>query len=137
MPEQRIRSLSAEVSGVEKQFAQTMADRDMDAFAAFLSDDAVFRSGDQLLLGRAAVVDTWRKYFQAGSAPFSWSPDRVTVNDAGDTAVSSGPVRDPSGALIGRFTTIWRKGTGPNGNVRWRVIVDQGVPLLECPPPKT
>jgi ketosteroid isomerase-like protein len=113
-----------------------MADRDIDAFAGFVSDVAVFRSGEKLLLGRAAVVDAWRKFFQPGAAPFSWSPDRVTVNDAGDTAVSSGPVLDAGGKLIGRFTTIWRKSAGANGTSRWQVIVDQGVPLLECSPGK-
>jgi hypothetical protein len=28
--------------------------------------------------------------------------------------------------------TIWHRDTGPEGGARWRVIVDQGVPLIEC-----
>ena len=67
-------------------------------------------------------------------APFSWEPDRVTVADSGVTAVSSGPVRDPGGKMVARFTTVWHKDVGADG-ARWRVIVDQGVPLAECSPP--
>jgi hypothetical protein len=36
--------------------------------------------------------------------------------------------------MVARFTTVWHKDVGADG-ARWRVIVDQGVPLAECSPP--
>jgi ketosteroid isomerase-like protein len=132
---ERLRSLADEVSAAERAFARTMAERDLQAFAGFVAGDAVFRSGRDLLVGRDAVVEGWRSEFKPGPAPFSWEPDRVTVAESGGTAISSGPVRDPDGRIIGRFTTIWRKESELDGSARWRVIVDQGVPLLECAAP--
>ena len=135
-PADRLETLSREVAAQERSFARTMADRDLDAFAGFVADDAVFRSGSELLVGRPAVVDGWRALFKPGPAPFSWEPDRVTVSDSGTTAVSSGPVRDAAGKMIGRFTTVWQRDAASNPHPRWRVIVDQGVPLAECKDPK-
>jgi ketosteroid isomerase-like protein len=132
---ERLQQLANEVSAAERDFARTMADRDLEAFAGFVAQDAVFRSGEELLIGRGAVVEGWRARFKPGPAPFSWEPDRVTVADSGATALSSGPVRDPDGRIVGRFTTIWHREAAPDGSSRWRVIVDQGVPLLECSPP--
>ena len=132
---ERLRVLADEVSAAERDFAQTMAERDLKAFAGFVAEDAVFRSGRELLIGRSAVVEGWRESFNPGPAPFSWEPDRVTVADSGATAISSGPVHGPDGRVVGRFTTIWRKESAPDGGARWRVIVDQGVPLIECAAP--
>ncbi len=132
---ERLRALADEVSAAERDFARTMAERDLQAFAGFVAEDAVFRSGRELLIGRSAVVEGWRERFNPGPAPFSWEPDRVTVGDSGATAISSGPVRGPDGRIVGRFTTIWRKESAPDGGARWRVIVDQGVPLIECAAP--
>lgn len=132
---ERLKMLAHEVSEVERDFARTMAKRDVQAFAGFIAEDAVFRNGQELLLGRSAVLDGWRAYFKPGPAPFSWEPDRVTVAESGATAVSSGPVHDPDGKIVGRFTTIWHKEVAPSGSGRWRVIVDQGVPLVECSAP--
>jgi hypothetical protein len=81
------------------------------------------------------VLDGWRALFKPGPAPFSWEPDRVTVARSGDTAVSSGPVRDGAGKMVGRFTTVWHREIGSDTGPRWRVIVDQGVPLAECTTP--
>jgi ketosteroid isomerase-like protein len=131
---ERLESLSREVASAERAFARTMADRDLDAFAVFVADDAVFRDGADLLIGRTAVVDGWRPLFRPGPAPFSWEPDRVTVAESGSTAVSSGPVRDAAGKMIGRFTTVWHREAASGPDPRWRVIVDQGVPLAECNP---
>jgi ketosteroid isomerase-like protein len=128
---EQLEALGREVASAERAFARTMADRNLEAFAGFVAESAVFRDGPHLLIGRAAVRDGWRALFKPGPAPFSWEPDRVTVSDSGATAVSSGPVRDAAGKMIGRFTTVWQKQIGSEGE-RWRVIVDQGVPLAEC-----
>jgi ketosteroid isomerase-like protein len=131
---QELAALVREVTTVERSFAKSMADRDLDAFSSLVAEDAVFRDGTALLLGRAAVVESWRARFKPGPAPFSWDPDTVTVSDAGTTALSSGPVFDPKGRMVARFTSVWRREPSPDGRVQWRIIVDQGVPLSECKP---
>lgn len=114
--------LAAEVEAREIAFARTMADRDLEAFLSFISPEAIFFNGNQPLRGRAAVAAAWARFFEGPDAPFSWRPDVVTVLDSGGLALSSGPVEDPSGAVVGRFNSIWRK--DPDG--QWRVIFDKG-----------
>ena len=110
-------------------FAKTMADRDSVAFAAHVSPEALFFSRDAVLRGRPAVVAGWRRFFEGPAAPFSWEPEQVEVLDSGGLAISTGPVRDPSGEPIGSFQSIWRR----DADGRWRVIFDKGCP--PCPTP--
>ena len=113
-----------QVWAAEVAFARTMADRDARAFAEFIADEAVFFAGTTALHGRAKVVEGWAGFFTAKEAPFSWAPDQVEVLASGTLALSTGPVRDPSGKVVARFNSIWRL-EGPN---RWRVVFDKGGP---------
>jgi ketosteroid isomerase-like protein len=79
-------------------------------------------------VGRAVVVARWAALFKNPQAPFSWAPDAVTVAADGRSAISTGPVRNPDGKMISRFTSLWRK--DPDGH--WRVSADQGVDACEC-----
>ena len=117
-----LEALADQVKAQEIAFAKTMADRRLDRFAEFVAEDAVFR-GAALRIGRAVVVEKWRPLFDGPKAPFSWSPDSVTVAADGRSAISSGPVRDETGAVTSRYITIWRL----DADGRWRVIVDGGV----------
>jgi ketosteroid isomerase-like protein len=122
---------AAEVRAAEIAFASTMADRRLDRFAEFVAEDAVF-NGNKPHIGRAAVVQTWKGFFDGPQAPFSWAPDAVAASADGRFAVSTGLARDAAGKVISRFTTIWRK----DGDGRWRVIVDQGVDEADCTAPQ-
>lgn len=113
---------AAEVEAREIAFAKTMADRDFDAFLSFVSPEAVFFGGNGALRGNDAIGAAWRGFFEGPEAPFSWSPDVVEVLDSGDLALTSGPVRLPSGEDAGRFNSIWRK--DPDGI--WRIVFDRG-----------
>ena len=113
---------AAAVESREIAFARAMADRDLDAVLTFISPEAVFFNGNEALRGREVIADAWAPYFEGPSAPFSWHPDLVLVLESGQLALSSGPVRDASGAEVGRFNSIWRK--DPNG--QWRVVFDKG-----------
>jgi ketosteroid isomerase-like protein len=113
-----------QVWATELAFARTMAVRDLRAFGEFIADEAVFFAGKSVLRGKAEVVKGWAGYFGDGQAPFSWEPDQVEVLDSGTLALSTGPVRDPSGKIIARFNSIWRL-EGPN---RWRIVFDKGSP---------
>lgn len=121
-------SLQQQVMAAERAFAKTMADRDHAAFAALLSDEAIFFNGEEPIRGKDAVAAAWNPFYSGPEAPFSWEPDRVEVIDSGTLALSTGPVRDPSGKVIGRFNSIWRR--DPSGE--WRVVFDKGSPV--CPP---
>jgi ketosteroid isomerase-like protein len=116
------------VADAERAFALTMAKRDSKQFAAHISEEAIFMGSSdapRVLRGRAAIVEGWRQFFDGPTAPFSWEPDIAEVLDSGSMALTSGPVYDPAGKLIGRFNSIWR--LEPDG--RWRVLFDRGAPV--------
>lgn len=126
-PRPDLAALAAEVRATETAFAKTMADRDHAAFVRFLAEDTVwFSGGDAPLRGRAAVAAHWKRYYEAAEPPFSWRPDDVAVLDAGNLAMSSGPVMDPSGKPVARFTSVWRR-EAPGV---WRIVFDRGC---NCP----
>jgi ketosteroid isomerase-like protein len=122
------KSKADQVADSERAFADALARRDPAAFASHLSNEAVFfGEGDPpiVLRGKAAVVEGWKKFFDAPSPPFSWAPDLVEVLESGTLALSTGPVRDPSGTVFGRFNSIWRL----ESDGRWRVVFDKGCPV--------
>lgn len=119
-------ALRLEVLETERAFAKTMADRDHAAFTTFLAAETVFFSGERPLRGAEAVAAWWKKYYE-GPAPFSWEPAQVEVLASGTLALSTGPVRDPSGKVVATFSSIWRR-EGPG---RWRIVFDKGSPA--CP----
>jgi ketosteroid isomerase-like protein len=110
------------VMSAERAFAKSMADRDIDAFAAWLSEEAIFFTGPTPLRGKAAVLGWWSRYFASKEAPFSWEPDQVEVISSGTLALSTGLVRDPAGNVTGRFNSIWRLEAPGN----WRIVFDKG-----------
>jgi ketosteroid isomerase-like protein len=121
--------LSEQVRQSERAFAKTMADRKLDAFAEYVSKEAIFFGGKGPLRGRDTVVAAWKRFFDGPAAPFSWEPETVEVLASGTLALSSGPVHDPDGKLIGLFNSIWR--LEPDG--KWRVIFDKGCEVCEPP----
>lgn len=120
----RLPELTRQVFAAESSFAATMANRDLEAFATFLADEAVF-FGEEPIHGKDAVVAAWRKYFAGAEAPFSWRPETVEVLPSGTLALTSGPVFDAEGTLTNTFTTVWRR--EPGG--MWRVVFDKGCPI--------
>jgi len=115
-------TVEEQVIATERAFAKTMAQRNQQQFSSFISAEAVFFSGDNPLRGKSKIVDVWSKYFKSTQAPFSWEPSKVEVLESGTLALSTGPVTDPSGKLIGTFTSIWRL-ESPN---TWRIVFDKG-----------
>jgi len=116
--------LQRQVADAERSFARSMAERDHAAFTSWLSEQAVFFAGAQVLRGKAAVAAGWKSYFDAPTAPFGWEPDQVEVLADGSLALSTGPVRNPAGQVIARFNSIWRQ-EAPG---IWRVVFDKGQP---------
>lgn len=121
-PVQDKAELQKQVMETEQAFARSMADRDHAAFAAHLSEEAVFFSDPSVLRGKQAVADAWKPYFAKAAAPFSWKPEHVEVLNSGTLALSSGPVYNPQGKLIATFNSIWRL-EAPGV---WRIVFDKG-----------
>jgi len=119
--------LAEQVRQSERAFAQTMAERKLDAFGEYVSKEAIFFGGKGPLRGRDAVIASWTRFYDGPAAPFSWEPEKVEVLDSGKLALSSGPVHDPTGKLIGMFNSIWRLESGG----KWRVIFDKGCDVCE------
>ena len=114
----------------DRGVAEAWPDRDHAAFARFIADEAIFFSGPTPLRGRQPVIDFWARFYAGPKAPFSWEPDEVEVLDGGTLALSSGPVRNPDGKLVARFTSVWRR--TPAG--RWEIVFDKGSEVCDCAP---
>lgn len=122
--------LARQVRDSENAFAETMAKRDLAAFASYLADDAIFFGRDSVLRGKAAVVAGWKSLYEGPKAPISWRSASVEVLDSGDLAHSSGPVFDAQGKQIATFNSIWRR----QAQGQWKVVFDKGCDVCNCPP---
>ena len=120
--QERMQALEDVVRARELAFAGSMADRDLEAFRSFVSEEAVFFAGNRPTRGRDPIVEAWAPFFEGPNAPFSWEPDVVTVLESGRLALSSGPVTSAAGEEAGRFNSIWRL----EEDGVWRVVFDKG-----------
>lgn len=120
--------LAREVRAAETAFARSMSDRNLEAFAAHVAEDAVFFGGDKATHGKAAVVESWKPLYEGKDAPFSWESAQVEVLDSGTLAHSSGPVYDRSGKRVGTFNSIWRR----EADGTWKVVFDKGCDVCDC-----
>ena len=120
--------LQEQVRRTETAFAKTLADRDLKAFASFLADETIFMSNGRVTRGAPQVAARWKGFFDGPQAPFSWAPEEVQVLDSGTLAMSSGPVRDPSGKRVGTFNSVWRREAAG----AWKIVLDNGCPACNC-----
>lgn len=122
---------AAEARQAEIDFAKAFADRDIEKFFSFVLEDAHFLGPQGTLSGKAKVKEGWSQFFEGEKAPFSWAPDRVVANAAGNLALSTGPIRDPEGKHIGNYSSVWQKGADGS----WKVVFDGPGSALPCPRP--
>ena len=120
--------LEEQLKAAETAFAGAFADGDMEAFASFLDDEAVFMGRRNPLRGKAAIVERWTEMRGTGEAPFSWRPERVAVEADGRLGMSTGPVLVDGGTWVSSFVSTWRR-----TDEGWRVVLDVGP---RCPPPE-
>ena len=70
-----IEDLARQVREAEGAFADTMAKRDLKAFATFLDEEAVFFGGKGAIRGKSEVVERWKSVLR-------W-PDRAVLVGTG------------------------------------------------------
>ncbi|HUF17546.1 MAG TPA: nuclear transport factor 2 family protein [Thermoanaerobaculia bacterium] len=121
---------AAEARQAEIDFAAAFAERDVEKFFRFVLDDAHFLGAEETYSGKASIREGWARFFEGDRAPFSWRPERVLVNDEGTLALSTGPIHNPEGALIGYYSSVWQK--QPGGE--WKVVFDGPGSAVPQPP---
>ena len=119
-----------QVRQAELAFAATMAARDLQAFASFIAEDAVFINGGQPLRGRAAIVQHWERFFSGTAAPFSWAPEIAEIGAGGLLGYTEGPVTAASGVSASRFYTTWQR----QAQGGWLVVFDNGYRVCQQTP---
>jgi ketosteroid isomerase-like protein len=121
----------AAVRQADIDFDRAVSEKDIEAFADLLAEDAVF-FGTAMVEGRDAVVESWGPYFEDDPGiTLRWNPAMVDVSDCGDLGYTRGPyrlsVRGEEGGvqrLGGTYVTIWKK----SEDGRWRAVLDIGTP---------
>lgn len=122
--------LENEVRCAELAFSRSVRERNIEAFTAFVDEDARF-TGGETLRGKQEVAAAWGVFFEADVPTIRWAPDSIEVLESGDLALSQGPFEmrliDEQGeqrASTGRFFSVWRRDAGGH----WTVIFDGGTP---------
>jgi ketosteroid isomerase-like protein len=127
-----------EVRQAELGFAAAVAADDVEGFAGFIAEDAVFVSGSAATRGRAAIVESWRAFFGPERARIEWHPELVELSGDGELGLTRGPWtlrgKDREGREIERsgvFNSVWRR--QPDGG--WKIVFDAGCsPCPVCAP---
>ena len=130
-PPAALSAAECEVWARELSFARSVADRDAEAFAAHLHEDAAFGvSRPGVTRGRAAITAEWAGLIAGTRVRLSWYPTHTAIGGVSDIAWSSGPAlyeavdpADPVQHRIGAFTSVWHRG----GDGVWRVLFDDGI----------
>jgi len=109
-----------DVRNTEIAFAKAFADRDVAKFTSYMNDDTTFLSARNTMAGKAEIMKVWSDYFKDKTPPFSWKPERVVTNAAGDIGLSTGPVYDAAGNHVVNFSSVWRK----QSDGTWKIAFD-------------
>ena len=119
-----------EARQTEIAFARAFASRDAAKFFSFVDPDARFLSAKRTLSGKEEIRKGWAGLLADPQPAFSWEPERVVVNGAGNLALSTGPIHDAEGTLIGYYSSIWQK----QSDGTWKIIFDGPGSAPPCPP---
>jgi len=109
-----------DVRQTEIAFAKAFADQNAEKFFSYVADDATFLAARVTLVGKPEIVKRWTPFFSEKGAPFTWRPERVYVNAAGNIGLSTGPVLDRDGNQAGIYSSIWQK----DANGEWKILFD-------------
>lgn len=116
-------------------FAASVANKDRDQFASFISEEAIFVAG-AVLRGKQAILDGWAVFFREDAPRLIWGPEVVEIQDDGELGMTRGPFTleqpGPDGTVesqSGLFTSVWEH--QPDGS--WKILFDTGCPPCQAP----
>jgi len=118
------------LAAAERGFSNAMVERNFEAFSSHIAADAVFINGGKPLRGKKAILEHWKRFFEAKEAPFQWEPEIAEVSEPEALGYTEGPVSLMSGTPIARFNSTWRR----DKHGKWEVIFDNGHDLCSCKP---
>lgn len=104
----------------EIAFARAFAERDKAAFGQWIAEDAVFVSGGKETTGRVNILKRWDGFLSSTEPPFSWEPASVSSNAKGDLALSTGPIHNKTGKVVGTYISTWQR----QEDGKWKVVFD-------------
>lgn len=135
--EQELLALQESLRETEMAFAASVADKDRERFASFISEEAIFVAG-AVLRGKQAILDGWEVFFREDAPRLTWEPDVVEIQGDGELGLTRGPYTleqvGPDGKAVsqsGLFNSIWKR--QPNGT--WQVLFDTGCPPCQAQVP--
>jgi ketosteroid isomerase-like protein len=116
-------------------FSQSIENKDIEAFKAFLDADARFIS-NRARRGVDEIAEGWSNFTREEGPSIRWRPIYVEVLDDGKLALSRGVYEAASTAedgsetmSYGSFNSVWRL----NDDGVWRVVFDAGDRWPEGP----
>lgn len=124
-----------EVRCREIGFSRSAENRDAQAFATFIDEDARFVGGE-VRRGPAAIVESWGPFFADDGPEIAWRPQFVEVLEDDTLALTRGPYRMITTAedgtrkeYWGTFNSVWRK----QADGGWKIVFDAGGDPDETP----
>lgn len=127
------------IKDVEAAWVKTAATKDVDAFAAYYTDDAaVLMPNAPIFKGKAAIKEQLKPMLADANFSITFEPSRIEVAKSGDLAFTQGPYKmtfsDVKGEKFndeGKYLTVYRKGAGGS----WKAVEDTFMTDLPLPPP--
>ena len=113
----------------EKAFEESVHELGLEkGFLAFAADDAVLLRGDNIIVGKAALAESYaNSHTDFSKVKLRWTPDFVDVATSGDLAYTYGKYKytviDSSGneqSQEGYFHTVWKR----QADGTWKFVWD-------------
>lgn len=126
--EELIKAWKKEIIAVEKEFMDMTTDQGLAvAFKYFAADTAALKRGDKLIIGKDAIMNSYRNNAKNTNVKLTWKPDFVDVAKCGDMAYTYGQYQysfvDSAGikrSSKGVFHTVWKR----QRNGEWKYVFD-------------
>lgn len=121
----------------ERAFAAAAGAKDLDRFASFIAEGAVFFGGAAPLRGRSTILSGWAGLFTPEGPTLRWEPCAVEIEADGWIGSTTGPywieapARPADGTVPqGTFFSVWHR--LEDGS--WEIVLDTGTPPVPGPP---
>jgi ketosteroid isomerase-like protein len=109
----------------DRDFNQSMADRNIKRFLSFVAEDATFNTDR----GRAAVEKAWAPFFTPEGPRLTWGPTKAESLVGGDIGITIGTWERRTKAADGttrttrgQYLTVWQK----QKDGSWQATYDNG-----------